>query len=70
MFGMMQVMVEKKLKREQNISRHTLGRENFIKKVWEWKEEKGNRIYEQLKKTVTFSISHSIRTYFCYLFYS
>ena len=46
--------MEKKLKREQNISRHALGRENFIKKVWEWKEEKGHKIYEQLKKMVKF----------------
>ncbi|ELT91500.1 hypothetical protein CAPTEDRAFT_153512 [Capitella teleta] len=44
-----QVVVEKKLKREQNLSRHDLGREKFIEKVWEWKNEKGGRIYEQLK---------------------
>ncbi len=32
------------------ISRKELGRENFEKKVWEWKERFGNRIIEQLKR--------------------
>ncbi|XP_046657722.1 valine--tRNA ligase-like isoform X2 [Daphnia pulicaria] len=45
-----QVVVEKKLWREEKINRHDLGREKFIEKVWEWKNEKGHRIYEQLKK--------------------
>lgn len=44
-----QVVVEKKLWREEKKTRHDIGRENFIEKVWEWKNEKGNRIYEQLK---------------------
>ncbi|KAJ8731130.1 hypothetical protein PYW07_004294 [Mythimna separata] len=44
-----QVVVEKKLWREQRKTRHDLGREEFIKKVWEWKEQKGGRIYEQLR---------------------
>jgi valyl-tRNA synthetase len=44
------VVVEKKLWREEKINRHDLGREKFIEKVWEWKNEKGHRIYEQLKK--------------------
>ncbi len=45
-----QVVVEKKLWREEKLTRHDLGREKFIEKVWEWKNEKGHRIYEQLKK--------------------
>uniref|UniRef100_A0AAQ4QS90 Valine--tRNA ligase n=1 Tax=Gasterosteus aculeatus aculeatus TaxID=481459 RepID=A0AAQ4QS90_GASAC len=45
-----QVVVEKKLMRERGMSRHDLGRENFIKEVWNWKNEKGDRIYHQLKK--------------------
>uniref|UniRef100_A0A3P9PD96 Valine--tRNA ligase n=1 Tax=Poecilia reticulata TaxID=8081 RepID=A0A3P9PD96_POERE len=45
-----QVVVEKKLKREKGLSRHDLGRENFIQEVWKWKNEKGDRIYHQLKK--------------------
>ncbi|XP_061573124.1 valine--tRNA ligase [Cololabis saira] len=45
-----QVVVEKKLMRERGLSRHDLGRENFIQEVWRWKNEKGDRIYHQLKK--------------------
>ncbi|XP_028159535.1 valine--tRNA ligase [Ostrinia furnacalis] len=44
-----QVVVEKKLWREEKKSRHDLGREEFIKRVWDWKNEKGGRIYEQLR---------------------
>uniref|UniRef100_A0A671P2A0 valine--tRNA ligase n=1 Tax=Sinocyclocheilus anshuiensis TaxID=1608454 RepID=A0A671P2A0_9TELE len=45
-----QVVVEKKLMKERKMSRHDLGRENFIQEVWKWKNEKGDRIYHQLKK--------------------
>uniref|UniRef100_A0A9J8AH35 valine--tRNA ligase n=1 Tax=Cyprinus carpio carpio TaxID=630221 RepID=A0A9J8AH35_CYPCA len=45
-----QVVVEKKLMRERKMTRHDLGRENFIQEVWKWKNEKGDRIYHQLKK--------------------
>ncbi|XP_039624592.1 valine--tRNA ligase [Polypterus senegalus] len=45
-----QVVVEKKLWREQKKTRHDLGREAFIQEVWKWKNEKGDRIYHQLKK--------------------
>ncbi|XP_020671012.3 valine--tRNA ligase [Pogona vitticeps] len=45
-----QVVVEKKLWKEQGKTRHDLGREHFIKEVWKWKNEKGDRIYHQLKK--------------------
>lgn len=34
-----QVVVEKKLWREEKKTRHELGREEFIKRVWEWKEQ-------------------------------
>ncbi|KAJ0176412.1 hypothetical protein K1T71_007591 [Dendrolimus kikuchii] len=44
-----QVVVEKKLWREEKKTRHDLGREEFIKRVWDWKNEKGNRINEQLR---------------------
>ncbi len=43
-----QVVVERKLRREGK-SRHDLGRDAFIEKVWEWKESTGNRIVEQQK---------------------
>lgn len=44
-----QNVVEKMLKK-QGVSRHDLGREKFIEKVWEWKEQYGNTIIGQLKK--------------------
>lgn len=45
-----QVVVEKKLWKEENKSRHDIGREEFIKRIWQWKYEKGDRIYSQLRK--------------------
>lgn len=45
-----QVVVEKKIWREEKKTRYDLGREKFIDKVWEWKNEKGDRIYDQLRK--------------------
>lgn len=45
-----QVVVEKKIQREQNKSRHDLGREAFIQEVWKWKNEKGDFIYDQLRR--------------------
>ncbi|XP_044532837.1 valine--tRNA ligase [Gracilinanus agilis] len=45
-----QVVVEKKLWRERGMSRHQLGREAFLREVWKWKNEKGDRIYHQLRK--------------------
>ena len=44
-----QALVEKKLS-DQNIKKNDLGREKFIKKVWEWKNEYGDIIINQLKK--------------------
>ncbi len=41
--------VEKELKKE-NLTRHALGREEFLNRVWQWKEKYGNTILEQLKK--------------------
>ncbi|MFL2763714.1 MAG: valine--tRNA ligase [Dehalococcoidia bacterium] len=43
-----QVVVEKSLA-SQGITRHDLGRELFINKVWEWVELYGDRIYDQFK---------------------
>ena len=36
--------------KKQGIDKHDLGREGFLKRAWEWKEEYGGRIIEQLKK--------------------
>lgn len=43
-----QMVVERELKKE-NLTRHMLGREEFLKRVWDWKNKYGNRILEQLK---------------------
>ena len=45
-----QVVVEKRLKKEQGQSRHDLGRDAFVEKVWQWKEKHGGIIIDQLKK--------------------
>ena len=44
-----QNVVEKQLAANGK-SRHDLGREEFVKKVWEWKEESGGAILEQMKR--------------------
>ncbi len=44
-----QIVVERQLQ-EQGVSRHDLGRENFVKKVWEWKEKSGNTITTQMRR--------------------
>ena len=45
-----QVRVEKDLKQTTGKSRHDLGREAFLEKVWEWKEKHGGIIINQLHK--------------------
>ena len=44
-----QMVVERKLL-EEGLDRRTLGREQFIEKVWEWKEESGGSINNQLRR--------------------
>lgn len=44
-----QMVVERQLKAE-NLSRHDLGREKFLDRVWAWKEESGGTIVSQLKR--------------------
>ena len=44
-----EVKVTNKL-REEGIDKEELGREGFLKRTWEWKEEYGGRIVSQLKK--------------------
>ena len=44
-----QALVEKKLEKD-GINKKDLGRDNFIKKVWEWKSQYGDIILNQLKK--------------------
>jgi valyl-tRNA synthetase len=44
-----QNVVEKQLA-AKGLSRHDLGREAFVAKVWEWKEESGGLILDQMKR--------------------
>ena len=43
-----QLLVEKELE-ENGLSKHDLGRENFLAKVWEWKDKSGDNITNQMK---------------------
>lgn len=52
-----QTKVEQRL-REQGISRYDLGREKFLDKVWEWKDQYANTIHEQWAK-MGFSLDYS-----------
>src|SRR5229473_3098911 len=45
-----QMVVERQLMERQEPSRRAMGREAFIKRVWEWKEESGGAITRQLKR--------------------
>ena len=70
-----QNVVEKELAKEK-LSRHDLGREKFLERVWKWKEQYGNTIVRQVKRlgcscdwtrcrfTMDEGYSHAIRTAF------
>ena len=45
-----QIKVEEELRVKEGKTRYDLGREKFLQRVWQWKEEYGNRIVEQQKK--------------------
>ena len=74
-----QNVVEKQLKKE-GTSRHTIGREAFLERVWEWKEQNGSRIVEQLKRlgcscdwererfTMDDGLCEAVREAFCRLY--
>jgi len=44
-----QIVVERQLQ-GQGISRHDLGRKNFVAKIWEWKEQSGSTITNQMRR--------------------
>ena len=74
-----QMVVERQLA-EQGISRHDLGRDAFIDKVWEWKGESGGTITGQLQRlgasadwprdrfTLDEGVSAAVRKVFCDLY--
>ncbi len=45
-----QMVVERQLMERQEPNRRVMGRDAFIKRVWQWKEESGNTIITQLKR--------------------
>ena len=45
-----QMVVERKLAAEEGKNRHDLGREAFIRKIWEWKAESGGTITRQMRR--------------------
>ncbi|HEY0944586.1 MAG TPA: valine--tRNA ligase [Opitutaceae bacterium] len=45
-----QTMVEKHLKKAEGKTRYDLGREEFLQRVWSWREEKGDIILKQLRQ--------------------
>ncbi|MEK9164622.1 MAG: valine--tRNA ligase, partial [Chloroflexota bacterium] len=45
-----QLQVEKILLKEEEVTREELGREEFVKRAWQWKEKYGNIIYNQIRR--------------------
>ena len=48
-----QIKVEENLRKEEGLTRYDLSREEFLKRVWAWKDKFGSRIISQLKKLGT-----------------
>ena len=75
-----QIKVEEVIKKEEGKTRYDLGREEFLKRVWAWKEQYGDRIINQLKHlgvscdwerkrfTMDEGCSKAVREVFCSLF--
>ena len=74
-----QMVVERQLAAD-NQTRHDLGREKFVEKVWQWKEESGGQITRQLRRmgaspdwsrerfTMDEGLSHAVREVFVSLY--
>ncbi|MBA3883178.1 MAG: class I tRNA ligase family protein, partial [Chthoniobacterales bacterium] len=45
-----QTALEKVLRKTEKLTRHDLGREEFLRRTWEWREKHGRIIFEQLKR--------------------
>ena len=45
-----QIRVEEDLRKNEGLTRYDLGREKFLERVWDWKNQYGNRIIEQQKR--------------------
>ncbi len=74
-----QLMVTRELKKE-GLTRHDLGRDKFVERVWKWKEEYGGQILNQLRRegasvdwsrfkfTMDEDLSHAVREEFVRLY--
>ena len=45
-----QAVVERRLKEQENLSRHDIGREGLVQRIWQWKDQYEKRILDQLKR--------------------
>ena len=75
-----QIKVEEELRKNEGLTRHDLGREKFLERVWDWKNKYGGRIVEQQKKlgascdwerarfTMDEGCSKAVRETFCELY--
>src|SRR6056297_3287488 len=45
-----QAVVERRLKENENLTRHDLGREELVRRIWQWKDQYEQRIIGQLKR--------------------
>ncbi|MCA1591584.1 MAG: valine--tRNA ligase [Acidobacteria bacterium] len=45
-----QIQVEKQLRKEEGLTRHDLGREKFLERVWAWKQQYGGEITKQMRR--------------------
>ncbi|HLL77651.1 MAG TPA: valine--tRNA ligase [Pyrinomonadaceae bacterium] len=45
-----QIQVEKQLRKEEKLTRHDIGREKFLERVWRWKERYGGEILNQMRR--------------------
>ena len=75
-----QIKVEEELRKNEGLTRHDLGREKFLERVWDWKNKYGHRIVEQQKKlgcscdwdrsrfTMDEGLSKAVREAFCELY--
>ena len=75
-----QIKVEENLRKEEGLTRHDLGRDKFLERVWAWKNKYGGRIVEQQKVlgascdwtrsrfTMDEGCSRAVRETFCELY--
>ena len=54
-----EIVVEKQIVEKNGVSKKQIGREKFLKKIWEWKKISGNKIVDQLRRLGT-SVDWSI----------